>query len=80
MVRPLLWAGLHILSRFQVTRTLAIEESVLQNWLNLMEANYLASNSYHNSTHAADVLQVEKMSHQRFYFIESILSIVLDDF
>jgi high affinity cAMP-specific and IBMX-insensitive 3',5'-cyclic phosphodiesterase 8 len=57
----LLWAGLRILNRFQVTRTLAIEEAVLHNWLNLMEANYLASNSYHNSTHAADVLQVNML-------------------
>ena len=32
----------------------------LQNWLTLIEANYHATNSYHNSSHAADVLQVKK--------------------
>ena len=33
---------------------------ILQNWLTLIEANYHATNSYHNSSHAADVLQVKK--------------------
>ncbi|XP_023340227.1 high affinity cAMP-specific and IBMX-insensitive 3',5'-cyclic phosphodiesterase 8A isoform X3 [Eurytemora carolleeae] len=55
--RPLLWLGMNILQRFDVTTTLGIEESILQNWLNMIEANYHSSNSYHNSTHAADVLQ-----------------------
>jgi len=55
--RPLLWLGMNILLRFDVTKTLEIEESVLQNWLTLIESNYHSSNSYHNSTHAADVLQ-----------------------
>lgn len=48
---------MNILLRFDVTKTLEIEESVLQNWLTLIESNYHSSNSYHNSTHAADVLQ-----------------------
>ena len=48
---------MNILQRFDVTTTLGIEESILQNWLNMIEANYHSSNSYHNSTHAADVLQ-----------------------
>ena len=46
------------LLRFEVTKTLKIEESILQNWLTLIEANYHTANSYHNSSHAADVLQV----------------------
>jgi len=52
------------LLRFEVTKTLRIEESTLQNWLTLIEANYHSSNSYHNSTHAADVMQATA------YFLE----------
>ena len=37
---------------------------ILQNWLTLIEANYHATNSYHNSSHAADVLQATA------YFLE----------
>ena len=47
------------LLRFEVTKTLKIEDSILQNWLTLIEANYHSDNSYHNSSHAADVLQVD---------------------
>ena len=46
------------LLRFEMTKTLKIDESILQNWLTLIEANYHTENSYHNSSHAADVLQV----------------------
>lgn len=38
-------------------------EATLRSWLQLMEASYHASNSYHNSTHAADVL------HATAYFL-----------
>ena len=40
------------------------EIHILQNWLTLIEANYHATNSYHNSSHAADVLQATA------YFLE----------
>ena len=50
------------LLRFEVTKTLKIEDSVLQNWLTLIEANYHSANSYHNSSHAADVLQVRALT------------------
>ena len=52
------------LLRFEVTKTLKIEDSILQNWLTLIEANYHSDNSYHNSSHAADVLQATA------YFLE----------
>jgi len=55
--RPLVWLGMTTLLRFEVTKTLGIEESILQNWLTLIEANYHSANSYHNSSHAADVMQ-----------------------
>lgn len=46
-----------LLCRFDAPDTLCCDEQTLQNWLTLIEANYHAENSYHNSTHAADVLQ-----------------------
>ena len=52
------------LLRFDVTKTLQIEESTVQNWLTLIEANYHKDNSYHNSSHAADVMQAVS------YFLE----------
>lgn len=55
--RPLVWLGMNLMCHFDVTRTLGCDESTLQNWLTIIEANYHSSNSYHNSTHAADVLQ-----------------------
>ncbi|XP_071453513.1 high affinity cAMP-specific and IBMX-insensitive 3',5'-cyclic phosphodiesterase 8 isoform X2 [Hetaerina americana] len=55
--KPLVWLGLKLFCRFDVPEVLNIDETTLQNWLNLVEANYHGKNSYHNSTHAADVLQ-----------------------
>ncbi|EFX77201.1 hypothetical protein DAPPUDRAFT_321679 [Daphnia pulex] len=55
--RPLVWLGMTIMTRFEVPRTLNCDEATLQNWLTVIEANYHSSNTYHNSTHAADVLQ-----------------------
>ena len=46
-----------IFRQFDVCGVLNIESGVLAAWLKLMENHYHSSNSYHNSTHAADVLQ-----------------------
>ncbi|KAM7342958.1 phosphodiesterase 8 isoform 3-T3 [Cochliomyia hominivorax] len=54
---PLLYLGMEIFRRFDVFSTLGVDETVCKNWLALMESHYHADNSYHNSTHAADVLQ-----------------------
>ncbi|XP_059082020.1 high affinity cAMP-specific and IBMX-insensitive 3',5'-cyclic phosphodiesterase 8A-like isoform X2 [Tigriopus californicus] len=54
--RCLLWLGMSTLLRFEVHKTLKCSETTLQNWLTVIEANYKTSNTYHNSTHAADVL------------------------
>ena len=62
--RPLVWLGMTTLLRFEVNKTLKIDESIMQNWLTLIEANYHSANSYHNSSHAADVLQATA------YFLE----------
>ncbi|XP_014665483.1 PREDICTED: high affinity cAMP-specific and IBMX-insensitive 3',5'-cyclic phosphodiesterase 8A-like [Priapulus caudatus] len=55
--RPLLYLGLKIFSRLGVGEYLHCSERVLQTWLQLIEQGYHSTNSYHNSTHAADVLQ-----------------------
>lgn len=54
--RPLIWVGMAICAKFNVCSFLNCEENVLRNWLSLIESNY-HNNPYHNSTHAADVLQ-----------------------
>lgn len=46
-----------LMCRFDIPNTLGCDEQTLQNWLTLIEANYHPDNTYHNSTHAADVLQ-----------------------
>lgn len=63
VARPLLLLGLKIMNRFGVCEYLKIDESLLVNWLTLIEANYRSSNPYHNSTHASDVL------HASAYFL-----------
>ncbi|KAL0117113.1 hypothetical protein PUN28_010149 [Cardiocondyla obscurior] len=55
--RPLVFLGLTIMNLYQVPATLHCDEKTLQNWLAIIEHNYNAENSYHNSTHAADVMQ-----------------------
>lgn len=46
---------------FRVPARLGCEEKIVQNWLIVIEANYDITNRYHNSTHAADVLQAAAM-------------------
>ncbi|XP_076620125.1 phosphodiesterase 8 isoform X1 [Colletes latitarsis] len=55
--RPLVYLGTTIMNLFRVPARLECDEKTVQNWLALIEANYRATNTYHNSTHAADVLQ-----------------------
>ncbi|XP_074138431.1 high affinity cAMP-specific and IBMX-insensitive 3',5'-cyclic phosphodiesterase 8B [Sminthopsis crassicaudata] len=54
--RPLVYLGLKVFARFGVCEFLNCSEATLRAWLQVIEANYHSSNSYHNSTHAADVL------------------------
>ncbi|KAK2818674.1 hypothetical protein Q5P01_024235 [Channa striata] len=61
--RPLTYLGLKVFTSFGVCEFLNCSESTLRSWLQLMEASYHSSNSYHNSTHAADVL------HATAYFL-----------
>ncbi|XP_068105100.1 high affinity cAMP-specific and IBMX-insensitive 3',5'-cyclic phosphodiesterase 8B isoform X4 [Hyperolius riggenbachi] len=62
--RPLVYLGLKIFTCFGVCEYLNCSEATLRSWLQVIEANYHASNSYHNSTHAADVL------HATAYFLQ----------
>ncbi|CAH0401374.1 unnamed protein product [Chilo suppressalis] len=56
--RPLVHLGLSLMGgRFDVCATLECDERTLLHWLTVIETNYHAINTYHNSTHAADVLQ-----------------------
>lgn len=55
---PLLYLGMEMFRRFDVFSTLNIDENVCKAWLAVIEAHYHKSNTYHNSTHAADVMQV----------------------
>ncbi|XP_058807662.1 high affinity cAMP-specific and IBMX-insensitive 3',5'-cyclic phosphodiesterase 8 isoform X2 [Phymastichus coffea] len=55
--RPLYYLGMHVMNAFEAPSHLNCSERTLQNWLTVVEVNYNANNSYHNSTHAADVLQ-----------------------
>ncbi|KFV84649.1 High affinity cAMP-specific and IBMX-insensitive 3',5'-cyclic phosphodiesterase 8A, partial [Struthio camelus australis] len=61
--RPLVYLGLKIFARFGICEFLNCSESILRSWLQVIEANYHSSNSYHNSTHSADVL------HATAYFL-----------
>lgn len=63
--RPLITLGLKIMNRFSVCEFLKCDETVLVNWLTLIESNYKSTNSYHNSTHASDVL------HATAYFLSA---------
>jgi high affinity cAMP-specific and IBMX-insensitive 3',5'-cyclic phosphodiesterase 8 len=48
---------MNLMNHFDVSSSLGCDESVLHNWLVIIEMNYNAKNSYHTSTHAADVMQ-----------------------
>ncbi|XP_029431727.1 high affinity cAMP-specific and IBMX-insensitive 3',5'-cyclic phosphodiesterase 8A isoform X2 [Rhinatrema bivittatum] len=61
--RTLVYLGLKIFARFGVCEFLNCSESTLKSWLHIIESNYHSTNSYHNSTHSADVL------HATAYFL-----------
>ena len=47
--RPLVWLGMSVMCKFDIPEILNCDETTLQNWLTLIEANYHADNTYHNS-------------------------------
>jgi hypothetical protein len=52
------FAGLELMRRFDVYETLQCDEATFKGWLIVIENHYRSTNTYHNSTHAADVMQV----------------------
>ena len=62
--RPLVYLGLKTFQRFGVMEFLRVSEQTVSGWLATIETNYRPTNSYHNSTHAADVL------HASAYFLQ----------
>lgn len=56
--KPLQNLGMNLLQHFDVPNVLNCDEKTLFNWLAVIESNYHPENTYHNSTHAADVMQV----------------------
>lgn len=65
LCRPLTYLGLKVFATFSVCEFLNCTEATLRSWLQLIEGSYHSSNSYHNSTHAADVL------HATAYFLRA---------
>lgn len=55
---PLVYLGIELFRRFDVFNTFNCDEGTFRSWLIVIEANYQSVNTYHNSTHAADVMQV----------------------
>lgn len=64
---PLVYLGLELFRRFEVFAALNIDETTCKAWLSVIEANYHSSNTYHTSTHAADVMQVHKHAYMNIY-------------
>ncbi|XP_065288142.1 high affinity cAMP-specific and IBMX-insensitive 3',5'-cyclic phosphodiesterase 8A-like isoform X2 [Dermacentor albipictus] len=54
--RPLIWLGLSLFAKMNVPTSIECDDATIRNWLQLIESHY-QDNPYHNSTHAADVMQ-----------------------
>ncbi|KAG5677390.1 hypothetical protein PVAND_007153 [Polypedilum vanderplanki] len=54
---PLVYLGSELFRRFDVYNTFNCDEMTFRSWLIVMESHYHNANTYHNSTHAADVMQ-----------------------
>lgn len=61
--RPLVHLAMRTFQRYEVLQYLLVDEGLMYAWLQMIESNYHASNPYHNSTHAADVM------HATSYFL-----------
>lgn len=61
--RPLQFLCMKVFEQFGVAEFLRIDQGTLYQWTRVMESHYHASNPYHNSTHAGDVM------HAAAYFL-----------
>ena len=57
---PLVYLGTELFRRFDVYNTFNCDETTFRSWLIVIESHYHIVNTYHNSTHAADVMHVCK--------------------
>lgn len=67
--RPLVFLGLELFRRFDVFNTFNCDETTFGAWLTVIEQNYHSANTYHNSTHAADVMQVHKEHSEKLKYL-----------
>lgn len=63
---PLVYIGLELFRRFDVYNTFNCDEMTFRSWLIVIESHYHNANTYHNSTHAADVMQVKYAGYFNF--------------
>lgn len=61
--RPLYYVGWFIFRKLKLAETMAMNETKFRKWLRVIESGYLASNPYHNASHAADV------THSMHYYV-----------
>ena len=57
MNRSLLYAGFEVFQKLDIMSILEIDDATVIKFLSLIESNYVNSITYHNSTHACDVMQ-----------------------
>lgn len=62
---PLVFLGIELFRRFDVFNTFNCDENTFRAWLTVIESHYHNVNTYHNSTHAADVMQVNNKDEHR---------------
>jgi cAMP-specific phosphodiesterase 4 len=55
--RPLFFIAYSLFNRYDLIRKFSIDETKLKRFLTIIEDGYDSKNPYHNSIHAADVLQ-----------------------
>lgn len=54
---PLIFVAMGLMHRHDLFRLMGVDEHVMLRFVGEIEAGYVASNTYHNATHAADVTQ-----------------------
>lgn len=75
-MHPLVFLGLELFQRFDVFNTFNCDEVTFRSWLIVIESHYHNVNTYHNSTHAADVMQVCDKSLLHLLFLTTDLIVL----
>jgi high affinity cAMP-specific and IBMX-insensitive 3',5'-cyclic phosphodiesterase 8 len=71
---PLSHLGAKIFERWNCADVLRCSGDTIARWLTVIEANYQNTNTYHNATHAADVLQATS-----FFLISEVVAQTVQD-